>query len=92
MGPSNEDQAAAFQQLPGALEAASVMTGAVIQIENDFVNGGHPEILESLNPVLFNAVGLSNPRVVTGCSILLYFTYKVYSCNYMQNIVHNCNT
>lgn len=95
MGPSNEDQATAFQQLSGALEAASIMTGAVIRIEKDFVNGGHCEILESLNPKLFDAVGMSNPRVVSGCSILLYFTYKVLyimlakMCTTLCMIVHS---
>lgn len=68
MGPSNEDQAAAFQQLPGALEWNSIMTGAIIQIESDFVNSGRTEILQTLNPLLFDAVGLSNPRAVKTCS------------------------
>ncbi len=78
-GPSNVDQAAAFQQLPDRLEAASSMAGAVVRIEKDLIDGGRAEILELINPMLFDVVGISNPQVVTGCSILLYFTYKVIS-------------
>ena len=79
VGPSNADQAAAFQQLPDHLEAASSMAGAVVRIEKDLIDGGRAEILELINPMLFDVIGISNPRVVTGCSILLYFTYKVIS-------------
>jgi len=61
VGPSNEDQVVAIQQLPDVLEAASIMTGTIIQIESDFVNAGHTEILETFNPILFDAVGISNP-------------------------------
>ena len=77
VGPSNADQAAAFQKLPDCLEATSSMAGAIVRIEKDLIDGGRTEILEILNPMLFEVVGVSNPRVVTGCSILLYFTYKV---------------
>lgn len=77
VGPSNADQAAAFQQLPDRLEAASSMAGAIVRIEKDLINGGRTEILELINPMMYEVVGISNPRVVTGCSILLYFTYKV---------------
>jgi len=79
VGPSNADQAAAFQQLPDHLEAASSMAGAVIQIEKDLIDGGRMEILESINPMIFDVVGISNPRVVTGFSILLYFANKVWN-------------
>ena len=87
VGPRTEDQVAAFEQL----EAASIMTGTVIKIESDFVNAGRTETLETFNPILFDAVGISNPQVVTGCSILLYFTNKVYTCicNYVYIIMHS---
>jgi len=70
-------QAAAFQELPNHLKAASSMAGVVVSIEADLKTEGRKEILQSLNPRFFNVVGISNPRVVTGCSILLYFTNKV---------------
>ena len=70
-------QAAAFQQLPNHLKAASSMAGVVVNIETDLKIGGRSEILQTLNPRFFNIVGISSPRVVTGCSILLYFTNKV---------------
>lgn len=70
-------QAAAFQQLPNHLKAASSMAGVIVSIETDLKIGGRNEILQTLNPRFFNIVEISNPRVVTGCSILLYFTNKV---------------
>ena len=70
-------QAAAFQLLPNHLKAASSMAGVVVSIETDLKTEGRKEILQSLNPRFFSVVGISNPRVVTGCSILLYFTNKV---------------
>lgn len=79
ISPSNADQAAAFQQLPDHLEAASSMAGIIVRIEKDLIDGGRMEILETINPMLFDVVGISNPRIVTGCSILLYFTYKVWN-------------
>lgn len=77
VGPMNLNQAAAFQQLPYHLKAASTMAGVVVSIESDLKTEGRKEILQSLNPRFFKIVGISNPRVVTGCSILLYFTNKV---------------
>ena len=77
VGPRNTDQAAAYKELPDSLEAVSSMAADIIQIEKEFINGGRTEILDLINPVLFQVVGFSNPRIVTGCSILMYFTYKV---------------
>lgn len=53
------------------------MAGVVVSIEIDLKSEGREEILQSLNPRFFEIVGSSNPRVVTGCSILLYFTNKM---------------
>lgn len=64
------------------------MAGVVVSIEIDLKSEGREEILQSLNPRFFEIVGSSNPRVVTGCSILLYFTNKVnfYIFYYVQKI------
>jgi len=80
VGPNDAEKAIAFQKLSGCLEAASSMAGSIVKIEKDFKDSGYTEILNVLNPILYNTAGPSNPRVVTGCSILLYFTYKV--CTY----------
>ena len=82
-------QAAAFQQLSNHLKAASSMAGVVVRIETDLKTEGHEEILQLLNPIFFEIVGISDPRVVTGCSILLYFTNKVnfYISLYVQRVL-----
>ena len=81
-------QAEAFQQLPNHLKAASSMAGVVVRIETDLKTGGRNEVLQALNPRFFNVVGISNPRVVTGCSILLYFTNKVnFTFYYVQQVL-----
>ena len=82
-------QAAAFQQLPNHLKAASSMAGVVVRIETDLKTKGREEILQLLNPIFFEIVGISNPRVVTGCSVLLYFTNKVnfYILLYVQRVL-----
>ena len=84
VGPMDSKQAEAFQQLPYHLKAASAMAGIVVSIETNLKTEGRKEILQSLNPGFFNIVGISNPRVVTGCSILLYFTNKV--IHYVQGV------
>ena len=70
VGPMDSKQAAAFQLLPNHLKAAS-KAGVIVSIETDLKTEGRKENLQSLNPRLFSIVGISNPRVVTGYSILL---------------------
>lgn len=77
VGPMDTNQALAFEQLPHDLKAASALAGIVVKIEKDLKANGRTEILQSLNPTFFKVIGISNPRVVTGCSILVYFTNKV---------------
>ena len=89
VGPMDSMQAAAFQQLLNYLKAASSMAGVVVRIETDLKTEGREEILQLLNPIFFEIVGISDPRVVTGCSILLYFTNKVnfYISLYVQRVL-----
>ena len=60
------------------------MAGEIIKIEKDLIDSSCVEILEDLSPLLYDKAGPSNPRVVTGCAILLYFTYKVCVNNFIN--------
>ena len=66
------------------------MAGAIIKIEKDLIDGGCVKILKDLSPLLYDKAGPCNPRVVTGCAILLYFTYKV-CVNNLINFACMCN-
>ena len=61
VGPMDSKQAAAFQLLPNHLKAASSTAGVIVSIETDLKTEGRKENFQSLNPRLFNIVGISNP-------------------------------